>query len=88
MAELAAGHAGAEAVVADAYGVVLELVGERVSTFRHRTNKHAYALLRAQVGDVVPDSDDGRVEGEGDFPAVGGQVVGDGVLDDFEEFPL
>ena len=62
VAELAAGDAGAEAVVADADGVVLELVGEVVLAFGHGTDEDADALLQSEVGDVVSDSHDGCIE--------------------------
>ena len=45
VAEFAAGHAGAQAVVADGYGIILELVSEVVSTFRHGSNEDTNALL-------------------------------------------
>jgi hypothetical protein len=40
--------------------------------------------LRADGGDIVVDPDDFCVETECDFPTVGREVVGDGVLDHFE----
>lgn len=88
VAELAAGYAGAEAVVADADGVVLVLVGEAVLAFGHGTDEDADALLRSKVGDVVSNSNNGRVEGESHFAAVGWKMVSDWILDDLEKLFL
>ena len=88
VAKLAAGYAGAEAVVADADGVVLELVGEAVLAFGHGTDEDADALLQSEVGDVVSDSHNGRVEGQGHFAAVRWKVVNDWIFDDLEELFL
>lgn len=88
MAELAAGNTGTETEVADGDGVVLEGVGKVVSALGHGTNEDTDALLGPQSPDVVVDTDDGGVETEGDFAAVGGQMVGDGVLDDLEQLLL
>lgn len=84
MAELAASNTGAQAVVADTNRIILELIGEAVLALGHGADEHAHALLGAEVGYVVADAHDGGVEGEGDFATVRGQVVRDGVLDDFE----
>lgn len=84
VAKLAAGDTGAEAVVADADGVVLELVCEAVLAFGHGTDEDADALLRSQVGDVVANSNNRCVEGQGHFAAVRWKVVNDWVLDDLE----
>ena len=88
VAELAASHTGTEREVADGDGVVLVLVGEVVVALGHGADEDADALLGAEVRHVVADAHDGGVEGEGDFAAVRGQVVGDGVLDDFEQLLL
>ena len=84
VAKLAAGYAGAEAVVADADGIVLVLVGEAVLAFGHGTDEDAGALLRSKVGDVVSNSNNGRVEGQSHFAAVRWKVVSDWILDDLE----
>jgi hypothetical protein len=88
VAELAASHTGTKREVADGDGVVLVLVGEVVITLGHGSDEDADALLGTEVCHVVADAHDGGVKGEGDFAAVRGQVVGDGVLDDLEELLL
>ena len=84
MAEFAARHAGAQTVVADADGVVLEAVREVVPAFRHRPDKHANTLLGPQIADVVPYTDNFSVEAQCDLSAIWWEVVGDWVLDDLE----
>lgn len=88
VAELAASNASRQAEVADGDGVVLVLIGEGVSALGHGTHKDADALLGTEALDVVPALHNRRVEGEGHLTAVGWQVVGYGVLDDFEQFLL
>lgn len=85
MAELAAGDAGTETEVADGDGVVLEGVCKVVSPLGHGTDEDADALLGPQGLDVVVHPDDGGVEAKGDLPAVGREMVCDGVLDDLEQ---
>lgn len=70
MAKLAAGHARAEGVVADRDGLVLELVCEVIFPFGHGTNENTYTFLALEVRDVIPRLDHGRVEAQGDLPAV------------------
>lgn len=88
MAKSAASNTGTQAEVADTDRVVLELVGEGVVTLGHGTNEDANALLGFELGNVVAHANDGRIETEGDLAAVGREVVGDRVLDDFEELLL
>ena len=88
MAELAASYTGTETVVANADGVVLELVGEAILAFGHGSDEYAYALLWPEVSDVVSDSDDGSIERQGHFAAVGRHMVGDWVLDDLQKLLL
>jgi hypothetical protein len=88
VAELAAGDAGRETVVANRDLLVDKLVSKVVSTLGHGADKDAYALVVAQGVDVFTDADDRRVEAERDLPAVRRQVVGDGVRDDLEELLL
>ena len=84
MAELAARNASAEAIIADTDCVVLELVGEIVSTLGHSAHEDADTFLGTQAANVIPNAYNLRIEGEGDFPAVMWQMVGDWVLDNFQ----
>lgn len=84
MAELAAGHARTEAIIADTDRVVLETVGEVVPAFRHGPDEHAHALFRAQIRNVVPDPYDRRVEAERNFPTIRRKVLRHGIFDDLE----
>ena len=88
MAELAAGNAGTQTVVADTDRVVLVLVRKVIPSLGHGTDKHADALLRAKRFDVISDTHHGCVETQGDLPAVWRKVVRDGVLDDFQQLLL
>ena len=88
MAESTAGDTGTQTEVADTDGVVLELVCKGIVALGHGTDKNADALLGSEVGNVVAHTNDGRVETEGDLAAIGREVVGDGVLDDFQELFL
>lgn len=82
VAELAAGNAGREAVVADSDLLVYIFVGEVVGAFGHGTDKDTYALFGSQVLDIVSRSHDLFVKTEGNLAAVRREMVGDGVLDD------
>lgn len=88
VAELAAGHTGTETVVADTDRVVLERVGKVIVALGHGTDKDGDALLGTQRLDVILGADHGGVETHGHLAAVGGQVVGDRVLDDLEQLLL
>lgn len=88
MAELAAGDAGRETVVADRDLLVDKLVSKVVSTLGHGADKDADALVVVQGVDVFADADDRRVEAQRDLAAVRWQVVRDGVRDDLEELLL
>lgn len=88
MAELAASDAGRQAEVADGDLLVHPLVREAVGALGHGANEDADALLRGQRVHVVPDLDERGVEAQRHLPAVGRQVVRDGVLDDAEELLL
>ena len=88
VAKLAAGDAGAEAEVTDTDGVVLEGIGKVIGAFSHGTDEDAHALPRAQIGNVIFDSDNVGVKTQGYFAAVRGQMIGDWVLDDLEQFLL
>lgn len=88
VAEFTAGHAGAEAVVADGDGVVFERIGKIVAAFRHGTDEDTNALIRIQSLDVISNADNLSIEREGDFSAFGRKVIRDWVLDDLEELLL
>lgn len=88
MAELAAGHTGTEAVLADADCVVLESVREIVITLCHRSHKDTYTFFRSQICYVIPHSYYFSVETQGDFAAVRGKMICDRILDDFKELLL
>ena len=88
MTEFTASYTGTETEVADADGVVLDIVGKVVTTLGHCTNKDTDAFLRAEGFDVVTDTHDFGVEREGHFATIVRKVVGNGVLDDSEEFLL
>lgn len=86
--ELAACHAGTQAVVADTDRFVFEGISKVILPFRHGSNEDADALVGSQRVDIIPDSYYVGVETEGHFPAIRWQVVGDGVLDDFQQLFL
>lgn len=88
VAELAAGNAGTQAVVADTYRLVLERVGEVIVALRHGTNKDANALLRPQRLEVVPNPDHGRFKTHRHLAAVGRQMIRDRILDYSQQFFL
>lgn len=88
MAELAACDTGTQAVVTDGNRVVLEGVGKVIVSLGHGTHEDTDALLGAQRFDVVASAHHGGFETEGHLAAVGGEVVGDGVLDDLQELLL
>lgn len=88
MTEFAACHASAQGIVADADGVIFEAVREVVPAFSHRSDKHAYTLLRSQVRYVVPDTYDFGVEAQSNLSAIWWKVIGDRILDDLEQFLL
>lgn len=88
MAELTTRHTGTETVVADTDRLILEGVGEVVVALGHGTDEDGDALVRLQGLQVVPGAHQGGLETHRHLPAVGGQVVGDGVLDDLEQLLL
>ena len=88
IAELATCYAGAQAVIADADGVVLEAVCKIIIAFSHCANEDANTLFTTQVLYVVFDSNDFSVKAESYLSAIGGEMISDGILDDFEEFFL
>lgn len=88
VAEFATGDTGAEAEVADTDRVVLESVGKVVDPFGHSADEDAYALLGAQICNVILDSDNVGIITQGDLSAVWRKMIGDGVLDDLEKLLL
>ena len=88
MAELTAGHTGAQTVVADTDGVVLESIGEIVLTFSHCSNKNTDAFVSSQSLDVILYSHNLGIVTQGNLPTVVWQVIGNGIFDDFKEFLL
>lgn len=88
MAEFTARHTCTQTVVTDTDGVVLEGVGKVIVTLGHGTNKDANALVGTHGLDVVGGPHDGGLETECHFPAIGGKVIRDGVLDDLQQLLL
>lgn len=88
IAEFPARDARTQAKVANADGVVLDVVGKVVLALGHRTDKHADASLRSQVRDVVCHSHHFCVIAERDFATIHRKVIGDGVLDHLQQFFL
>jgi len=82
--ELATCYAGAQAVIAEADCVILEAVGEVIVSLSHGPNEDADALFWPYVLYVVFDPNDIRVKAECHLTAIGGQMVSDWVLYDFE----
>lgn len=88
MTEFAACHTCAETVIADTDRLILETVCEIVPSLCHGSNENADAFFRAQCLDVISDSHDFSVEAQGNLSTIWWQVIGDGVLDDFQELLL
>lgn len=88
VAEFAARDTGRETVVANGDLLVNKLIRKVIRSLGHGSNEDADALLIVEVFDVFSDADQLRVETESDLAAVGWKVIGDGVLDDLEEFLL
>jgi hypothetical protein len=88
MTKFAAGNAGTEVKVADSDAVVLQVIGEIIATFGHGSNKDCDALILIEAPDVVAYAHNFRVEAERDLATVGWEMIGDGVLDDLDEFFL
>lgn len=88
VAEFAAGNAGTEVEVADTDAVVLDGIGEIIIALRHSTDKDCDALVLVEATDVITQAYHLSVETKSDLPAVGRQVIGDGVLDDLDQLLL
>jgi len=67
MAELAAGDAGGQTIIADGNCVVLEVVGKVILALGHGANKDTDALLGIKSLDVILDTDDRTLETQRDF---------------------
>lgn len=88
MAEFATGDTGRKAEVADGDLLVNVWIGEVVGALGHSTNEDTDTLVVVKLVNVAPNSHDRSIETEGDFSALGGQVVGDGVLNDAKQLLL
>ena len=88
MAELAACNAGTEVEVADTDAVVLDSVREVIIALGHSTNEDGNALVLVEAANVVAQANNLGVETEGDFAAVGRQVISDWVLDHLDQLLL
>lgn len=88
VAELTTRHTGTETVVADTDALILEGIGKVIVALGHGTDEDGDALIGLQRLQVVPGAHQGGFETHGDLATVGRQVVGDGVLDDLEQFLL
>jgi hypothetical protein len=84
MAEFRACYTSRKAVVADADRLVFEGVGKVIFAFGHCSHEDANRFLWADGSYVIVDPDNLCVKTESDFPTVGREVVGNGILDHFE----
>jgi hypothetical protein len=88
MAEFAAGYTGAKVEVADSDGIVLDVICEVVVSFGHCTDEDGNTFILVKALDVVPHPHHFSVETESDLPAIGREVVCDGILDNLDELLL
>ena len=88
MAELTACNAGTEVELTNGDAVVLDAVGEVVVALGHGTDENGNTLTLVEASDVITDTYDLGVETERDLAAIRREVIGDGVLDDFDELLL
>ena len=84
VAKLTTRNAGTKTEVTDTDSVVLECICKVIFTLGHCTNEDANTLLGSKVCYIVFHSNHGRIKTKGDFPTIGGQMISNGVLDDFE----
>lgn len=70
-----------QAVVADGNLIVFEPIRKVILTLGHGTNENTYALVCAESLDVVLHSYDWALERQCDLPAIGWQMLCDGILD-------
>lgn len=88
MAEFTACYTGAEVEVADGDGVILDVIGEAVVSFGHCTDENGNTLILLEAFNVVSDPHHLCIETECDLPAIGREVICDGVLDHLNELLL
>ena len=86
MTKLAARHTRTQAIIADTNSIILEGVGKIIISLGHGADKDANTLVGAEGFDIVADADDGGIETHGHLATVGREMIGDGVLDDLEQF--
>lgn len=86
--ELTTGHTGRKTVVANTDGVILERVGKVIVTLSHGPDKDRDAFLGTQRLNVILGAYHRSLKTHGDLATVGGQVVGNGVLDDLQQLLL
>ena len=88
VAKFATRHTSTQAEIADTYSIILECIREVVPSLSHRTYKHTDALLGTEFSNIVFGADDLRVEAQRDLAAIRWKMIGDRVLDDFEQLLL
>lgn len=88
MAEFTASNTGTQTVVADTDLIILEGIRKVIVALGHSPDKDADTLLGPQGLDIVGSAHHRGLKTERHLAAVGGQMVGDGVLDDLEQFLL
>ncbi len=88
VAEFATRNAGRETIIADGDLLVDVLVCEVIGSLGHGSDKNADALLLLQALHILAHADQGGVEAQRILPAIGGEMVRDGVLDDLQELLL
>lgn len=86
--EFAAGNAGTEVEVADTDAIILDGIGKIIVALGHSADKDCDALVLIEAPDVVAQAHNLSIETESDLPAVGWQVIGDGVFDDLDQLLL
>lgn len=88
IAKFSTSNTGAQTEVADADGIILNVVCKVVVTFRHSTHKNADALFGPNVRDVVCDAYHLSLIAEGNFAAIRWEMIGNWVFYNFEKFFL
>ena len=86
MTKLAAGNTGTQCVITNTDGIVLERVGKVIASLGHGADEDANTFLGAEGFDVITDADDGGFETHRHLATVRREVIGDGILDDLEQF--
>lgn len=88
MTEFAASNTGAETVIADRDGFVLESICKVILALCHGSDKDTYAFLRVEILNIVSNSDNFSIETECDLATIRWQMVCDRVLDNLEQLLL